>query len=143
MSCENHYSEGGLHDLSRKVLERLKKNNENIVLISGDLGAGKTSFARNFAHAFGITNVKSPTYTIECRYPLVDRRWNTLVHIDCYRLDGDEDAETVDLFATVQDAHNLCIIEWPEKVPALEKIDAVRIKLKETDDKETRKISID
>lgn len=82
------------------------------IALYGDLGAGKTVFARGVARTFGISHVSSPTFTIVCEYPTEPK----LLHFDAYRLsDADE------LFAIgfsdylCEDA--LILMEWANLVP--------------------------
>ena len=71
--------------LGRRIAEMLNKR--GFVALYGDLGAGKTVFARGVAEAFGIGHVSSPTFTIVCEYPTAPK----LFHFDAYRLsDADE-----------------------------------------------------
>jgi tRNA threonylcarbamoyladenosine biosynthesis protein TsaE len=83
-----------------------------VIYLQGDLGSGKTTFARGFARALGVTvPVRSPTYTLIELYaagPL------TLVHIDLYRLSGPDELEALGLREWTQPRH-LWLIEWPEK----------------------------
>ena len=84
----------------------------DVVALSGDLGAGKTSFARAVMIALGWSGeVPSPTYTLVQGYDPPDVRvpvW----HVDLYRLAGPDDADALGLFET--DA--ALIIEWPERL---------------------------
>jgi tRNA threonylcarbamoyladenosine biosynthesis protein TsaE len=83
-----------------------------VVYLHGDLGSGKTTFARGFARALGVSvPIRSPTYTLIELYsagPL------TLVHVDLYRLSGPEELEALGLREWTQPGH-LWLIEWPEK----------------------------
>ena len=80
----------------------------DVVLLSGGLGAGKTTFVKGVARGLGITaEVTSPTYAYMNDY-------GRLHHFDCYRLSSGEDAEALGLTALFGDG--ICLIEWPENI---------------------------
>ncbi len=82
--------------------------------LSGDLGAGKTAFARGIGRGWGTAvRVTSPTFTLINQYPRYDNL--ILYHIDCYRLESSEDAWTVGLEDIFADA-GVFMIEWPERI---------------------------
>ena len=92
----------------------------DVVLIAGELGAGKTTFVRGAARALGVTvPVTSPTFTIGQRYP-ADGRVPVIAHLDLYRIAalGDEDP---DLLADYVGPDTISFVEWPEGAePALQ-----------------------
>ena len=89
-----------------------------IVALQGNLGAGKTVFVKGVAQALGIKEtVTSPTFVIEKKYILSDQAsWKNLIHIDAYRLESEEELDTVDWNYIATDPSNLIMLEWPEQV---------------------------
>jgi tRNA threonylcarbamoyladenosine biosynthesis protein TsaE len=81
----------------------------DVVLLSGDLGAGKTVFVKGVAKYFGLNGVTSPTYAYLNVYG------DLLYHYDCYRLSCGEDAERLGL-TDYFGGDNICIIEWAENI---------------------------
>lgn len=80
--------------------------------LQGDLGAGKTTFVKALAEAWGIDQtVKSPTFNLVSMYQ-GDRQ---LVHVDAYRLHSPEAAEGLMLDEFLQEPYCL-VIEWPERI---------------------------
>jgi tRNA threonylcarbamoyladenosine biosynthesis protein TsaE len=83
----------------------------SVVWLSGDLGSGKTTFVQALARAAGATRARSPSFALVHEYPSPE---GPLVHVDCYRLRGPEDAVDLDL-ATLAARARLMLIEWPER----------------------------
>src|ERR1700693_3066073 len=82
----------------------------DVIALKGELGAGKTSFARAFIQARGgAEEVPSPTFTLVQVYELGE---STIWHFDCYRLRRPEEAWEL----AIEDAFNdgISLIEWPE-----------------------------
>jgi tRNA threonylcarbamoyladenosine biosynthesis protein TsaE len=81
------------------------------VVISGELGAGKTTFVRGASQALGVTEpVTSPTFTIGQRYPARDGL--VVSHLDLYRLGSLAD-EDPDLLADYVGPDTISFVEWP------------------------------
>lgn len=92
-----------------------------LVTLSGELGAGKTTFTKGVAKALGVGEiVNSPTFVLEKIYQLPkqghDVSFKRLVHIDAYRLEKGSDLAPLGLDEIIQDSKNLILLEWPEKV---------------------------
>jgi tRNA threonylcarbamoyladenosine biosynthesis protein TsaE len=82
------------------------------VYLSGDLGAGKTTWARGFLAACGVTAVvRSPTYTL---VELYDLGAVQALHLDLYRLQDESELEALGLRDWAQPGY-LWLIEWPER----------------------------
>ncbi len=106
-----------------------------VVALSGDLGAGKTTFVQHIAKALGVEEtVASPTFVIEKIYALAGQTFDRLVHIDAYRLDGAHELEKLGWQELLADPGNLILIEWPERVEAIIPADAIRLVLGILDD---------
>jgi tRNA threonylcarbamoyladenosine biosynthesis protein TsaE len=85
----------------------------DVVLIDGELGAGKTTFVRGAARALGVTNpVTSPTFNIGQRYPAA-APVAFVSHVDLYRLGSLRD-EDPDLLADYIGADTITFVEWPD-----------------------------
>ncbi len=96
----------------------------DVVLVSGELGAGKTTLVRGAARALGVTDpVVSPTFTIGRRYA----GRVAVSHIDLYRLEG-LDGEDPALLADYLTPDAIAFVEWPEQA-GIDLPSTVRIRL--------------
>lgn len=103
-------------------------NGAVVVTLSGELGAGKTTFTQSLARKLGVPEtVQSPTFVVMRRYELIHPRFDNLIHIDAYRLERVVEAEVLGIPALIEDAKNLMVIEWPERIETLIPNDALRI----------------
>ncbi len=95
-----------------KIGEEYSKtlNKGDVVLLNGELGAGKTAFTKGIAKGLGIDReILSPTYAYMNDYDGV------LYHYDCYRLSSGEDAEALGLTDYFY-GDGICVIEWSENI---------------------------
>lgn len=113
----NKVSLAKLPDLIRTVLAQLEpKNSATLVALSGELGAGKTTFVQTLAKELGVEEVvQSPTYVLMKRYDISYRNFKHLIHIDAYRLNGAKEFEALKPEQFFNDPTNLVCIEWPER----------------------------
>ena len=109
-----------------------------VVWLEGELGAGKTTFARGLAHALGVSGVApSPTYALVHHY---DGRRGPVYHVDCYRLGSPDEARDLD-WETLATGDAL-LIEWPERAGSWAPRPTFRIRLAHTPDAGLRKLEL-
>lgn len=85
--------------------------------LRGGLGSGKTTWARAMLRGLGYAGrVPSPTYTLLEHYALDGL---AVVHLDLYRLSGDEELENLGLRDWLADPGCWVVLEWPERAPSL------------------------
>jgi tRNA threonylcarbamoyladenosine biosynthesis protein TsaE len=108
-----------------------------IVLLRGDLGAGKTTLVKGIAEGFGAAraeDVTSPTFTLVHEYR---GSRATLYHIDLYRIDTERDLETLGL-DDLAAPNTILLIEWGDKFPRLRRDQNAEISLQRTGETERR-----
>ena len=108
-------------ELAEGLLARLDRGDGGLLLLHGDLGAGKTTLVQGLAAALGIDEpVTSPSYALSQHYVgrRADGRATALVHLDLYRLD--QPASAAELFdQEAEEAQALgavLAVEWPERL---------------------------
>ena len=107
----------------------------DVVLLDGEMGAGKTAFAKGVAKGLGITGeITSPTYAYLNDYDGV------LYHYDCYRLSSGEDAEALGLTDYFY-LKGVCLIEWAQNIADVLPRNVKRVKIEKIDEN-TRKITL-
>ena len=118
----------------------LKVRPGDVLALHGDLGAGKTTFARALIRSLlddADAEVPSPTFSL-CQTYHAPRM--AIAHFDLYRLSAAEEAEEIGLDETL--ARGLTLIEWPERLGGLLPDTRIDIHLEETGTAETRHLSI-
>ena len=117
-------------------------DNKNVkrlfIAMRGEMGVGKTAFTRGFASYFGISGVKSPTYTIVNEY----RGKVSIFHFDMYRLQTDDDLYSIG-FDDYIERDGFCIAEWSENIAEFLPEDSIFVTITRTDKESERKIEID
>ena len=84
-----------VEDVGKKIKEKYGNDKQCVVGFSGDLGSGKTTIVKFFASFFGCKEVvKSPTFCFMSEYSLPKPPFETLVHIDAYRCETEQDVIT-------------------------------------------------
>lgn len=106
----------------------------DVLLLDGEMGAGKTVFTKGIALALGINaEITSPTYAYLNDYD------GKLYHYDCYRLSSGEDAEALGLTEYFY-GNGVCVVEWSENIADVLPDNCKRVKIEKID-LNTRKIT--
>lgn len=114
-------------DFAAGLAARLRPG--DCLALSGDLGAGKTAFARAVIRRLaGDVQVTSPTFTLVQSYPLAQAAGD-IWHADLYRLK--EAREFVELGYEEAETHVIALIEWPERAEAYLSKDRLTVRLQE------------
>jgi tRNA threonylcarbamoyladenosine biosynthesis protein TsaE len=112
----------------------------DVIALEGDLGAGKTAFARLLIQALGVEDeVPSPTFTLVQTYPVEGRDFEAVWHFDLYRIEipGDVDELGMDeAFDT-----GVTLIEWPGRMGARLPADRLSIALSLVEDRRSMSLS--
>ncbi len=107
----------------------------DVVLLEGEMGAGKTLFTQGLAKGLNIkVQITSPTYAYMNDYD------GKLYHYDCYRLSSGEDAEALGLTDYFY-LDGICVIEWAENIASVLPKNCKTVKIEKID-QNTRKIII-
>ncbi len=110
-----------------------------VVLLTGDLAAGKTAFARGFVDGLGTAQpspVHSPTFTLVNEYSTARGK---AYHVDLYRLESERDFRSIGL-EEILESGDWVLVEWAEKL-RMPIPNAIRVKLQQHSD-DTRRIEI-
>ncbi len=122
-------------ELGSKIGALLKSG--DVILLTGDLGAGKTHIAKGVGKALGVKRIiNSPTFTIVKEYSGNNVKF---YHLDLYRLDGLNNDFDLEEYI---ESDGICVIEWPHQIEEILPKEYLNIKLLRLDDNQ-RKIEIE
>ena len=101
---------------------QVNETRATVVALHGDLGAGKTAFVKEIGKIFGVQEaITSPTFTIMRQYDTESENFDSLVHIDAYRLESENEIGPLKIAEFITKSRTLICIEWAERLaPILE-----------------------
>ena len=134
-SCDTETEEVGR--ALAKSLDEAKKRCAFIAM-RGEMGVGKTAFVRGFASYFGISGVRSPTYTVVNEYCDKAR----IFHFDMYRIEGEDDLYSIGYDDYVE-SDGYCIAEWSENIEDFIPRGAITVSIYRNKHENDRRIEIE
>jgi tRNA threonylcarbamoyladenosine biosynthesis protein TsaE len=116
----------------------------DVILLSGDLGAGKTTFVQGLGRGLGVMQtIQSPTFTVIAEYrAILGGSVVTLAHLDLYRLEPGEATFSAGVEDFLDRDDNISVIEWPDRLPIQPDAPIWRIAIR-TIAADTRQITIE
>ncbi len=122
--------------LAQEILSaswRIKKQ-ALVLALSGDLGAGKTTFTQGFLRGLGVRGkIASPSFTLIKNYELRIKnygKYKKIFHIDCYRIYKPKDILSIGIKEILSNSLNIVLIEWPERIKRILPSKIISIKFK-------------
>ena len=133
----NSKSENDTLSFAKKFASKLNK--KDVIVLSGDLGSGKTKFTEGILSFFGLENeISSPTFTIVNEYSKDDIK---IYHFDVYRLE--DSSEFYEIGGDEYYENGICIIEWGEIIEDALPNDYIKIGFsRNLDDENSRTLNI-
>lgn len=131
---------GALAERVLYLLSQEKRDQASVILLEGDLGAGKTTFTQSLAEQLGVMeHVHSPTFILKKEYRTPHAEFRRVVHIDAYRFTHPNEAKVLRLEEDLKDKETIVVIEWPSKMTYIQS--DVRLDFSVLDD-DTREVTI-
>ncbi|OGK16715.1 hypothetical protein A3H80_00075 [Candidatus Roizmanbacteria bacterium RIFCSPLOWO2_02_FULL_37_19] len=117
-------SEGETKQIAKSLLQKnIQKSIEKpvVIMLFGEMGAGKTVFVKGIGEYLGIDRIISPTFVIYYEYHIQHHYIHTLYHVDLYKIEDQEEFEHLGLEEVLKPANLMCV-EWSEKSEGIFKI---------------------
>jgi len=131
-------SEQATEQIAFEIAQRMESG--SLIALIGNLGTGKTVFARGFAKGLGIKDIVcSPTFNIVREYPCKKNNW--MYHMDLYRINGSEAALAFGIEDYIYNPDAITLIEWPERIFDILPADIILVEIKRLSDTD-REITI-
>ena len=117
-----------LEDIQTTAHQLLAQNPHKVILLVGEMGAGKTTVIKALAAALGVQNAtSSPTFSLVNEYHTESN--GPVYHFDVYRIKDESEAYDFGMDEYLYSGH-WCFVEWPEKIPTLIPQEHSTIKIK-------------
>ncbi len=129
-------------NFAKQILRPGQRKKSVVIGLIGDLGSGKTVFAKGFAKGLGIKKViTSPTFVLEKIYKLNNKNYEHFVHIDAYRLENSKEISDLGFKDLIRHPRNIILIEWADRIKNILPCDCIKINFEHMK-KDRRKIKI-
>jgi tRNA threonylcarbamoyladenosine biosynthesis protein TsaE len=116
-----------MKDLQVVAKELLRETQQRVWLLSGEMGAGKTTLIKSICEELGVSNgMSSPTFSIINQYNGKDK---TIYHFDFYRLKNEVEAFDIGVEEYLESG-NYCFLEWSEKITHLIPPNSFQVRIK-------------
>lgn len=123
MKINYHYN-----DIEKVAKQIIKSAKHKVILLNGEMGAGKTTLTKEICKQLGIhEHISSPTFSLVNEY--LTNSKELVYHFDFYRIENEDEAYHIG-FEEYVDSGNWCLIEWPMNVKNLLPLNATTITLK-------------
>lgn len=123
-----------------ELAKKLTEGERRYIALRGEMGVGKTAFTSGFCSYFGISAVKSPTYTVMNEYR---GKGATVYHFDMYRITDGDDLYSIG-YDDYLDSGAYILVEWSENIVDFIPDDAVTVTIERCESSESdRKITVD
>ncbi len=108
-----------------------RRSGATVFALSGELGAGKTTFVQGFFQGLGIKKrAISPTFIIMRRHAIKNKRFANVHHVDAYRIKRTGDLGPLGFEKIFQDQRNIILIEWAENIKKILPKGTMRLKFR-------------
>ncbi|MDB5259905.1 MAG: ATPase, YjeE family [Candidatus Nomurabacteria bacterium] len=100
------------------LLSHVDKKGAKVILLQGEMGAGKTTFTKELGEILGVEkdDIHSPTFILKKEYLTQNPIHKKLIHVDAYRFNHPSEAKVLRLSEDLETDGNLLSIEWPDKM---------------------------
>jgi len=106
-----------LEEINEVAQKIIAAQPQKVILFNGEMGVGKTTFIKAFAHQLGVTDaIRSPTFSLVNEYQITVNQY--IYHFDVFRLKSEAEALDMGIDEYLYSG-NWCCIEWAEKIPNL------------------------